>query len=160
MSKTLIVYGTRYGATAEVAKEIARILEEQYDLSVQLINLYEQKVKDISGYDNIVLGSGIKIGRWTGKAKRFLKKDFEGKKLAVFVCSRRAGEPDLYEGALDEYVKQVLSKYLKVQPVAFEAFGGRKPLRGNTFYDNRDWDKIRNWAKKVGKLFSTGENLQ
>jgi len=34
MYKTLIVYGARYGATAEVVKEIARILEEQYDLSV------------------------------------------------------------------------------------------------------------------------------
>ena len=94
MSKTLIVYGTRYGATAEVAKEIARILKDQYDLSVQLINLSEKKIKDVSGYDNIVLGSGIKMGRWTGKAKRFLKKNFEGKKLAVFVCSGRAGETD------------------------------------------------------------------
>lgn len=155
MLKTLVAYGTRYGATAEVAKEIARILEEQYGLSVQLIDLSLQKIKDISGYDNIVLGSGIKMGRWTGKAKKFLKKNFEGKKLAVFVCSGRAGEPDLYDFALDKYVKQVLSKYLKVKPVAFEAFGGRKPLKDNKFYDNRDWDKIRNWAKKVGELFSS-----
>jgi len=155
MSKTLVAYGTRYGATAEVAKEIARILEEQYGLSVQLIDLSLQKIKDISGYDNFVLGSGIKSGRWTGKAKRFLRKNFEGKRLAVFVCSRRAGEPDLYDYALDRYVKKVLSKYLKVQPVAFEAFGGRKPLKDNKFYDNRDWTKIRNWAKKVGELFSS-----
>ncbi len=157
MSKTLIVYGTRYGATAEVAKEIARILEEQYSLSVHLMDLSLKKIKDISRYDSILLGSGIKNGRWTGKAKRFLKKDFEGKKLAVFVCSRRAGEPDSYDYALDKYIKQVLSKYPKVQPVAFEAFGGRKPLRNNRFYDNRNWDKIRNWAKKVGGLFSSRE---
>jgi len=153
--KALIVYGTRYGATAEVAKEIARILEEQYNFSVQLVDLSAERIKDISGYDNIVLGSGIKTGRWTGKAKRFLKRNFEGKKLAIFVCSGRAGEPDLYDYALDKYVKQMLSKYLKVQPVAFEAFGGRKPLKDNTFYDNRDWDKIRNWAEKVGALFSS-----
>lgn len=153
----MIVYGTRYGATAEVAKEIARILEEQYDLSVKLIDLSVQKIKDISGYDNIVLSSGIKMGRWTGRSKRFLKRNFEGKKLAVFVCSRRAGEPDLYDYALDKYVKQVLSNYLKVQPVAFEAFGGRKPLKDNKFYDNRDWDKIRKWAEKVGWLFSSSE---
>ncbi len=154
MSRTLVVYGTRYGATEEVAKEIARILEEQFNLTVQLIDLSAQKIKDISRFENIVLGSGIKTGRWTGRAKRFLKKNFEGKKLAVFVCSRRAGEPDLYDYALDRYVKQVLSKFPRVQPVAFEAFGGRKPLKDNKFYDNRDWDKIRNWAKKVGELFS------
>jgi len=157
MSNTLIVYGTRYGATSEVAKEIARILEELYDLSVQLIDLSMQKIKDISGYDNIVLGSGIKMGRWVGRAKRFLKKNFDGKRVAVFVCSGRAGEPDSYDYALDKYVKQVLSKYLKVQPVAFEAFGGRKPLKNNTFYDNRDWDRIRNWAKKIGELFSASD---
>jgi len=155
MSKTLIIYGTRYGATAEVAQEIAKIFKEQFSLPVELIDLYKQKIKDVFGYDNIVLGSGIKTGRWTGRAKRFLKKNFEGKKLAVFVCSRRAGEIDSYDFALDNYVKKVLSRYLKVQPVAFEAFGGRKPLKDNAFYDNRDWDKIRNWAKKVGALFSS-----
>jgi menaquinone-dependent protoporphyrinogen oxidase len=157
MSKTLIAYGTRYGATAEVAKEIARVLEEQYGLSVHLIDLSVKRVRDISGYDNIVLGSGIKMSRWTGKAKRFLKKDFEGKKLAVFVCSGRAGEPDSYDNAFDKYIKQVLSKYLKVQLVACEAFGGRKPLKDNKFYDNRDWDKIRSWAEKVGGLFSSSK---
>jgi len=30
MSKTLIVFGTRYGATAEVAQVVAKILKEQY----------------------------------------------------------------------------------------------------------------------------------
>ncbi len=157
MPKTLIAYGTRYGATAEVAKEIGRILEEKYDLSIQVLDLSLNKIKDISRYDNIVLGSGIKMGRWTGKAKKFLKKNFEGKKLAVFVCSRRAGEPDSYDYALEEYVKKVLANYLKIRPVAFEAFGGRKPLKDNTFYDNRDWDKIRGWADKVGGLFSSSE---
>ena len=155
MSKTLVAYGTRYGATADVAQEIAKIFKDQFSLSVELLDLYKKKIKDISGYDNIVVGSGIKMGRWTGRAKRFLKKNFEGKKLAVFVCSRRAGESDSYDFALDNYVKKVLSRRLNVQPVAFEAFGGRKPLKDNTFYDNRDWDKIRDWAKKVGALFAS-----
>jgi len=155
MSKTLVAYGTRYGATADVAQEIAKIFKDQFSLSVELLDLYKKKIKDISGYDNIVVGSGIKMGRWTGRAKRFLKKNFEGKKLAVFVCSRRAGESDSYDFALDNYVKKVLSRRLNAQPVAFEAFGGRKPLKDNTFYDNRDWDKIRDWAKKVGALFAS-----
>jgi len=63
MSKTLIAYGTRYGATAEVAQEIAKIFKEQFSLSVELIDLYQQKIKDISAYDNIVFGSGIKMGK-------------------------------------------------------------------------------------------------
>jgi menaquinone-dependent protoporphyrinogen IX oxidase len=156
ISKTLIVFGTRYGATAAVAQEIARVFEEQFGLSVELVDLSRQKIRVITAYDNIVIGSGIKTGRWVGKAKRFLKRDFKGKKLAVFVCSRRAGEPDSYAYALENYVTKVLSKYLKGRPVACEAFGGRKPLKDGTFYDNRDWDKIRNWAKKVAALFGSG----
>jgi menaquinone-dependent protoporphyrinogen IX oxidase len=158
MSKTMIVYGTRYGATAEVAQEIAGLFEKQFGLSVQVIDLSRQKITDISGYDNIVIGSGIKMGRWVGKAKKFLKMNFEGKKLAVFVCSGRAGEPDSYAYALENYIKKVLSKYLKVQPVAYEAFGGRKPLKDSTFHDNRDWGKIRSWAKKVGTLFCSSSS--
>ncbi len=89
-----------------------------------------------------------------GRARKFLKNDFKGKKLAVFVCSRRAGEPDLYNEAYEKYIRNVLAKYPKVKPVASEAFGGRKPLKNNQFYENRDWNKIRDWAEKTGKIFS------
>lgn len=155
MSKTLIVYGTRYGATAEVASEIANILRDEFKFNVDVVNLKDKKIKDLSDYDNIIIGSGIKMNRWVSAAKRFLKSNFKGKKFAVFVCSRRAGERDLYNYASDKYISKVLEKHSKFKPVASQAFGGRKPLGNGEFYDNRDWEKIRNWAKKVGELFSS-----
>ncbi|MFW9851556.1 MAG: flavodoxin domain-containing protein [Candidatus Thorarchaeota archaeon] len=157
MSKTLVAYGTRYGATAEVAEEIAKILQEQFDLIVNIVNLDIKfpKGKELAEYQNIIIGSGIKVGMWTNRAKRFLKSNFEGKKIAVYVCSRRAGEPDLYEYAYSKYIEEVLNKNLRIKPIAAEAFGGRKPLKNDEFYENRDWDKIRGWAKKVGELFSS-----
>ena len=160
MSKTLIAYGTRYGATAEVAQEIAGILREIYHLEVDLVDLSTQKIKDFSLYNNIIVGSGIKMGRWTGKARRLLhqfrKKCSVGKKLAIFVCSGRAGETDQYEFAMERYVRQVIIKCLKtIKPVAYEAFGGRKPLSDRTYKDNRDWSKIREWAHHLGRIFSS-----
>ena len=156
MSKTLIAYGTRYGATAEVAKEIARILEEKYNFDVDIVNLEESflKDKDLFEYSNIIIGSGIKVGKWVNRAKRFLGSDFSGKKVAVYVCSRRAGEPELYDYAYENYIENIIKKNLKVTPIAAEAFGGRKPLKDGKFYENRDWEKIKKWALEVGNLFS------
>jgi|Deesub1362A_J573_1020465.scaffolds.fasta_scaffold00107_34 menaquinone-dependent protoporphyrinogen oxidase len=160
MSRTLIAFGTRYGATAEVAQEIAGILQEIYHLEVDLVDLSSRDIKNLQLYNNIIVGSGIKMGRWTGKARRLLqqfhKKCPQGKKLAVFVCSGRAGEPDQYDFAIERYVRQVILRCLKTtKPVAYEAFGGRKPLPDHTFKDNRDWGKIREWAHHVGRIFSS-----
>ena len=95
------------------------------------------------------------MGQWVNTAKRFLSSNFEGKKVAVFVCSRRGGEPDLHVYAFENYVEKVIKKKLKIDPIAYEAFGGRKPLKDGNFYDNRDWNKIRDWAYLLGKNFSS-----
>jgi menaquinone-dependent protoporphyrinogen IX oxidase len=48
--KTLLVYGTRYGATASTSEEIAKVLQaEGFDIKVA--NAKEEKINDISSYD-------------------------------------------------------------------------------------------------------------
>jgi menaquinone-dependent protoporphyrinogen IX oxidase len=87
--KALIVYGTRYGATKGTSEEIAKVLREE-KFEVKLINAGEEKIKDISEYGLVVVGSGVACGRWVNEAEDFLKKfrkDFENKKLALFVSS-------------------------------------------------------------------------
>ena len=71
--KTLLVYGTRYGTTASTSEEIAKVLlAEGFD--VKVVNAKEEKIKDISPYDLIIVGSGIQMGKWTGEAEDFLKR--------------------------------------------------------------------------------------
>ncbi|MFW9956396.1 MAG: flavodoxin domain-containing protein [Candidatus Thorarchaeota archaeon] len=87
--KTLIVYGTRYGATAKTADEIANVLRNN-DIEVKIANAKEEKIKDISEYDLIIVGSGIKAFRWTKEPKSFLKRfrnELRQKKVALFVCA-------------------------------------------------------------------------
>ncbi|NIU84299.1 MAG: nitric oxide synthase [Candidatus Thorarchaeota archaeon] len=87
--KTLIVYGTRYGATAKTADEIADVLRNK-DIEVKITNAKEEKIKDISEYDFVIVGSGIKAFRWTKEPKSFLKKfrnELRQKKVALFVCA-------------------------------------------------------------------------
>ena len=70
--KTLIVYGTRYGATASTSNEIALVLRQE-GFDVDVVNAKEERVKDISKYELIVVGSGMQMGKWTVEAENFLK---------------------------------------------------------------------------------------
>ena len=87
--RTLIVYGTRYGATAGTSEEIAKILREE-GFDVKVVNAKEEKVKDISEYDLIVVGTGVAMGRWTGEIEDFVKRfetELSQKKMALFVST-------------------------------------------------------------------------
>ena len=68
--KALIVYATRYGATKGTADEIARILQEE-NIDVKVVNAKEEKIKDISEYGLVVVGSGMSMGNWVAKQRIF-----------------------------------------------------------------------------------------
>jgi menaquinone-dependent protoporphyrinogen oxidase len=90
--KTLIVYGTRYGATTGTSKEIAKVLREE-GFEIKVVNAKEEKIKDISEYELVIVGSGMQMGKWTGEADDFLKKfhsELGQKKLAIFASSMKS----------------------------------------------------------------------
>ena len=85
----LIVYGTSFGATKGTSEEIARILREE-NFDIKLVNAQEEKVKDISEYNLVIVGSSLANCKWNSQAEDFLKKfhkEFEHKELALFVSS-------------------------------------------------------------------------
>ena len=50
----------------------------------------KEKIKSISEYELIVVGSGMRMGKWTGEADDFLKKfqkELQQKKLAIFAST-------------------------------------------------------------------------
>jgi menaquinone-dependent protoporphyrinogen oxidase len=128
--KTLIVYGTRYGATAGTAEEIAKVLREE-GFEVKVANAKNEKTKDLSEYELVVVGSGMRMGKWTGEADNFLekfRKELDLKKLAIFVStmktvSEREGKTDdvaeMRKVALEDKVAQY-----NLHPIALGFFGG------------------------------------
>ena len=72
-TKILIAYGTRYGATTNTVEEISKVLQSE-GFEVKVVNLKEEKVKDISKFELVIIGSGMKMEMWTSKAKAFLNK--------------------------------------------------------------------------------------
>ncbi|MFX1420223.1 MAG: flavodoxin domain-containing protein [Promethearchaeota archaeon] len=130
-SNVLIAYGTRYGATTGTAEEIGKVLQEE-GFDVKVVNLKEEKIKDISEFEIVIIGSGMKIDMWTNKAKAFLNKfssELKKKKVAIFVSSggralmEYKGEHEEIDRITKKYLDDKASKY-DLNPISMAMFGG------------------------------------
>lgn len=128
--KILIAYRSRYGATEEVSEKFKEVLE-QNGFEVDLINLKQRKKPDIAEYSGLLIGSGIRIGRWTNHAKNFLKNNVKAinstkMKVGVFVCSGEAANPEERPAAIDKYLVQIFYQFgLELDDhILYDAFGG------------------------------------
>ena len=131
MMKTLIVYATRYGATAGTAEEIAKILREE-GFDVKVVNAKEEKITDISEYELIIVDGSLEMTRWTDETEDFLKKfqkDLAQKKVVIFVSSamksvyERESKKEELEKMRKVYLEDKAAKYA-LKPIAFGLFGG------------------------------------
>jgi len=132
VTKALIVYGTRYGSTANTSEVIADILKLE-DFEVKVVDAKKEKVPSISDFDLIIVGSGIQMGKWTSEPEDFIKKhckELSTKKLALFVSCGGAspfseGEQKIKEmdDAKKKYLEEKSVEY-NVKPLALGFFGG------------------------------------
>ena len=132
MIKALVVYGTRYGATADTAEVIADVLRQE-GFEVRVVEAKKDKVQSINEFKLVIVGSGIKMGRWTKEPEKFLgnfQKELSKKKVALFVCC--GGANPLTEGeektkqmedAKREYLEDKAAQY-NLNPIALGFFGG------------------------------------
>jgi len=129
--KTLIVYRTRYGATKSTSIEIANILRDE-GFAVRVVNAKEEKINNISDYELIIVGSGMKINRWTKEPENFLKKfkkELQKKKVVIFVSSaikaiyEHEGNTEELEKAQRKYLVEKAEKH-SLNPIDMTMFGG------------------------------------
>ncbi|MBN1799645.1 MAG: flavodoxin domain-containing protein [Spirochaetales bacterium] len=158
MKKALIVYGTRYGAAAATSDTIGEVLRKQ-GADVSVVDLNKDKVRDISGYDLIVVGSGIKINKWVGAAEKFLKKfrnELAGKKVALFVCSGSTHPLDdkeeksvVIERARTTYLKEKAAAY-DLRPVALGLFGGVYDFNKMSWFFRKVMGEVKTQLEQAG----------
>ena len=128
--KALIIYGTRYGATAGTSEELGKILREK-GFDVKVVNVKEEKIKGISEYDLIVVGSGMRMGKWVNEAEDFLRKfqkEIEQKKLALFVSTmktvaEREGKTEEVAESRKVALEDKVAEY-GLKPLTLGFFGG------------------------------------
>src|SRR6266536_3613757 len=70
-SRVLVAYGSKGGGTAGIAETLGAALRED-GLSVDVRPAAE--VRDVSGYDAVVLGGAVYAARWHPEARKFARR--------------------------------------------------------------------------------------
>ena len=89
--KTVILYASKYGYTAEIVENI----KAQLDGDVQAIDVSKEKVPNLEHVDGIILGSSIYVGQIHKSLKQWMEQNQSlllSKRIAVFLCSGFASE--------------------------------------------------------------------
>lgn len=112
--RVVIIYGSRYGSTARTAEWIAEGMAGQADV------VSAKDAGDLSGYEQVVLGSGIYNDNIQADMAAFLEKkgaELKGKLLALFVVCGMP--PDQAGGYLEMFAAKCQAK-----PLLAKAFNG------------------------------------
>jgi menaquinone-dependent protoporphyrinogen oxidase len=161
-TKVLVAYATKYGATAEIAQKIGGVLGQA---GLQADVLPVDRVRDLTPYQAVVLGSAVYIGQWRKQAANFLKvneKALAERPVWLF-SSGPTGEGDPMELMQGWHIPKGLQPIAdRIQPRDITAFHGALDLKKLNFIekwminnvkaptgDFRDWDAITSWASSI-----------
>lgn len=126
--KTLIVYGSKHGATEKCSKALKNKLHGE----VIIVNIKKGIIPDLKSFDSIVIGGSIYAGRIQKEIKEFCFKNvniLKNKKLGLFVCCMSEGEKamsQLNEGLPSELISMATAK---------EHFGGGFTFSKMNFFE-------------------------
>ncbi len=166
MTKVLVAYASKHGATAEIAEAIAGALRDQ---GLDADCLEAGDALSLAPYDAAVVGSAVYMKRWRREARRFLSR--HGAELAErpfwIFSSGPTGDPARDNAGWIEPAG-IVARAEQLGVRGHVVFGGRVPLdphgpaqRGmvkNTppeYRDRRDWDAIRAWAGGIAAELAT-----
>ncbi len=161
MTSVLVAYASKHGATKEIAEAIASGLREN-GLAVDCREVGD--VRDLAGYDAVVLGSAVYMKRWRGEAKAFLRsRADELSQLPFWVFSSGpVGEPAKTPNGSWLEPPRVMGRVEHLGAREHVVFGGRVPAdphgpieramaKGTppAYRDMRDWDAVRAWTERI-----------
>jgi len=124
--RTLILYSTKSGASRECAELLATKIA---DCSICDI---AKNTPDIGGYDTLIVGSGVRMGKLYKPAKNFIDKNIGmllSKNTAFYLCNS-------YSDTLQKVIENNIPKKLIDTAICIKSFGGKPPF---TSPKNQDW---------------------
>lgn len=160
--QVLVAFGTKYGATKEIADKIGDVLREA---GLRVDVLPADRVSDLTPYNAVVLGSAVYVGKWRKEAATFLEaneKELADRPVWLF-SSGPSGEGDpveLTKGWRFPEDQQPVAD--RIQPRDIAIFHGvldtkklslpeRLIIKGikAPVGDFRDWEAITSWAAAI-----------
>lgn len=155
--RLLVTAASRHGGTADIADTIAeRLRTEGIDATV----LPPDEVLDVTGYDAVVIGSGVYAGHWLDAALQFVDRhaaDLGAVPVWLFSSGPIGDPPKPAEDPVD-----VADVTAATHARGHRLFAGRLHKAGLGFAeraivlalrapegDFRDWDAITTWAAEI-----------
>jgi len=167
IKRILVTYATWKGSTQEIALAISETLKEK-KLEVDVKDV--RKVKDVSLYDAVVIGTAVRMGRVHPRSLSFIKKFQKSLcniPVAYFVVCLTMMEDTEENRCKTEGFLKVLKEKSPFEPVSVGLFGGTFDINNFSFPlklfmkkgdipqgDFRNWDVIRNWTSDLPQKFS------
>lgn len=166
--KVLIAYASKHGSTAEIAKKIEENLNHAgFECTTTPVN----QVKDLSGFQAIILGTGLYMGQWQKEAVQFVKRNMAplaDQKVWIFT-SGPTGEGDpmklvngrLYPEGLRDTIEGIKPKEITVfhGSIALSKLNGFEKWIINkvkaAIGDFRNWQSISIWADGIANSLNS-----
>ncbi len=175
--KALIVYGTRGGATKQIADEMSKVLDGQ-GIVATVKDAGDTRGIDVNAFDLVIVGSSVWMGSWKKEAVTFMKKNVNalaGKKVALFSSGVAGDNPEKTAADINNNKAKVTAEVPSIKPLAFAYFGALYDFNTPNFFakffvkamkkefekkgvdtskpvDHRDWDAIRKWTADVAAM--------
>jgi menaquinone-dependent protoporphyrinogen oxidase len=161
-TRVLVTYATRMGSTEEIARAIGERIPVTVDCagSVDVTVLPMNRVRSLAGFDAVIAGSAVYLGRWLPEARRWLHAN--APELAERPTWLFQSGPCGSAGATPQQVSRPIAKLAFAIGIDLPVtFGGRlDPQKArNPFHravamgpltgDYRDWDDINDWTDSV-----------
>jgi menaquinone-dependent protoporphyrinogen oxidase len=155
-----VASASRHGGTREIAAAIAAELREA---GLEVDDLPVEEVEQIDGYDAVVLGSAVYVGKWLAPARRLVEERAEelSRRPVWLFSSGPVGRPPRPEGdaAVDvsEIVAAVGPREHRILPGRLERaeLGLREraivKVVGAQEGDSRDWEAVGAWARGIAE---------
>ena len=171
--KVLVTHASRHGATAGISTAIAAAVGERFaqhrvDVDVDVTPV--SRVRSLSGYDAVVLGSAVYVGKWLAPAREFVRAfAAELKTRDVWLFSSgplgdpprpvdEPAEPAALVGVLGAHEHRILAGaldrgHLRVsERVVVRAVHAPEG-------DFRDWTAIRAWGHAIADQLVTSSRM-
>ncbi len=159
--RVLVAYATKSGATAGIAEAIGEELGRM-GLTAEVRSVDE--VPGVQGYDAVILGSAVYIGKWRREALKFGKRhaaDLQHRAVWLFESGPTDTTADEGKAVPVKHAAELAEEIGARQHVVFGGKFGPEQVGSFTrsmiaksekspYGDFRNFDRIRAWARSIG----------
>jgi len=144
--KTIIIYATKYGSAAEVAKRIKTQIGEE----AQIYNILTDRVPPLDTYNTVILGGSVYIGKVQKQITEYSNihlKELLDKNVGLFLC---AGEQKT-DGQIKE-IQSAFPESLFQHAAAKEVLGYAYSFEKMKFFDKLIMKKMKGDSISIEKI--------